>query len=129
MNQSSTQLIHWLLLIAGTLCVGLGIIGIFLPIVPTTPFLLLAAACYARSSQKFYTWLITNRVFGSYLKNYREGKGIPLRVKVGTLSLLWITIGFSVIFIIHILWIQFVLFFIAIAVTLHILATKTTQKQ
>jgi len=129
MNQSSTQLIHWLLLIAGTLCVGLGIIGIFLPIVPTTPFLLLAAACYARSSQKFYTWLITNRVFGSYLKNYREGKGIPLRVKVGTLSLLWITIGFSVIFVIHILWIQSVLFFIAIAVTLHILATKTTQKQ
>jgi hypothetical protein len=70
------------LIIAGTSFAGLGILGIFLPLLPTTPFLLLAAACYARSSERFYNWLLNNRWFGHYIRNYLEGKGVPLRVKV-----------------------------------------------
>ena len=66
----------------GTFFVGLGIIGIFLPLLPTTPFLLLAAACYARSSKRFYNWLLNNKWFGNYIKNYRERKGIPLQIKI-----------------------------------------------
>ena len=82
-----------LLLLAGTLCVGLGIVGMFIPILPATPFFLLAAFCYARSSQRFYTWLITNRWFGVYIRSYRAGLGLPIKHKIITLSLLWLSIG------------------------------------
>ena len=67
----------------------------FVPVLPTTPFLLLAAICYARSSERFYHWLLNNRWFGEYLKNYREGRGIPLREKTLTVLALWLTIGFT----------------------------------
>lgn len=125
----SNRCIRFILLFAGTVFLALGIIGIVIPILPTTPFLLLAAACYARGSQRFYDWLLTNKWFGSYIKNYREGKGIPLKMKVFTISLLWITILFSAFFIIQIVWIRIVLLIIAIAVTLHILLIKTYTKQ
>ena len=128
-DKTSNQLFKWILITAGTIFVGLGILGIFLPILPTTPFLLLAAACYARSSKRFYDWLINNKLFGAYIKNYREGKGVPLKVKVFTISLLWITILFSVFFIIHISWVKIILIIIAFGVTVHILTIKThTQK-
>ena len=115
--------------IAGTFFVGLGIIGIFLPIVPTTPFLLLAAAFYARSSQRFYNWLLNNRWFGSYIRGYREGKEIPLKVKVLTISLLWITIGCSVTFAVHIFIVRIILILIAIGVTVHILSISRQRRQ
>ena len=129
MERKSNQLFKWTLITAGTIFIGLGIIGIFLPILPTTPFLLLAAACYARSSKKFYDWLLNNKLFGTYIKNYSEGKGVPLKVKVFTLSLLCITILFSVFLIIQIMWIRILLIIIAIGVTIHILTIKTYTKK
>jgi hypothetical protein len=87
-----------LLIGAGTLSTGLGIIGIFVPILPTTPFLLLAAACYMRSSERFYQWLINNRIFGAYVRNYIEGRGMPVKVKLFTIILLWLTIGLTTAF-------------------------------
>lgn len=116
---------RYFLIIAGTVFLGFGIIGIFLPILPTTPFLLLAAACFARSSQKFYNSLMNNRWFGSYIKNYREGRGIPLRFKIFTISLLWLTISASVYFVINNFLIQIILIIIAVGVTVHVLTIKT----
>jgi len=113
-----------LLIIAGTFLIGVSIVGIFLPVLPTTPFLLLAAALYARSSKRFYNWLINNRILGRYIKNYREGKGIPLKVKITAISILWITIGYSAIFVMEILWVRILLVIIAIAVTVHIVRIK-----
>ncbi len=117
--------IRRLILIAcGMVCVAVGVIGIFVPLLPTTSPLLLAAFCFARSSPRFYHWLLHNRVFGSYIKNYREGRGMPLRSKVVTLGLLWLTIGFSIIYIAP--WrIKLLLLIIAIGVTTHILWIKT----
>jgi uncharacterized membrane protein YbaN (DUF454 family) len=129
MERKSNQLLKWILIAAGTIFLGLGIIGIFLPILPTTPFLLLAAACYARSSKRFYDWLMNNKLFGAYIKNYREGKGISLKVKTLTISLLWITILFSVFFILNIFWIKIMLIIIAFGVTIHILTIKTFKKK
>ncbi len=129
-NQSdiiSNKFFRYLLIIAGTIFLGLGIIGIFLPILPTTPFLLLAAACYARSSKRFYDWLMNNKWFGTYIKNYREGRGVPLKFKVFTISLLWITILISVFFVINNFWIKIILIIIAIGVTIHILTIKTYE--
>jgi uncharacterized membrane protein YbaN (DUF454 family) len=110
-----------LLIAAGTTSTAIGIIGIFVPILPTTPFLLLAAACYMRSSERFYRWLVHNRVFGAYIRNYIEGRGIPVRVKIITLTLLWVGIGLSAAFATDILIIRIVLGIIAVGVTVHIL--------
>ena len=116
-----------LLLIAGTLFTAIGIIGIFVPILPTTPFLLLAAACYIRSSQRFYDWLLNNRFFGVYLKNYIEGKGMPLRIKAFTVILLWITIALSMWLAAQGVVVRVILALVAIGVTTHIILIKTTK--
>lgn len=109
----------------GTLCVVLAIAGLVLPVLPTTPWLLLAAACYARSSDRFYHWLLSNRWFGVYLRHYREGKGIPLKQKILTLLVLWGTIGLTVGFAVRAWYIQLVLVGVAVGVTLHLSKIKT----
>ena len=116
-----------LLVTAGTFFVGLGIVGIFVPVLPTTPFLLLAAVCYARSSQRFYDWLLNNKWFGSYIRNYLERKGITLRIKVITVTLLWVTIGASVAFAVETLALKLILVIIAIGVSIHILSVRTLK--
>lgn len=126
-NKKQNKIVKWILIASGTILLGLGIIGIFLPILPTTPFLLLAAACYARSSEKFYNWLIKNKLFGSYIKNYREGKGIPLKVKILAITFLWITISLSVLLFIDVFWIRILLILMAVGVTIHILTIKTKK--
>jgi len=127
-NKISNRLIRWVLIIAGTFFVGLGVLGIFLPLLPTTPFLLLAAACYVRSSKRFYNWILNNKWFGNYVKNYQEKKGVPLKVKILSVSLLWITIIFSAVFIVHILFVRIILILIAIGVTIHILSIRTLKQ-
>lgn len=111
----------WVFISLGSFFVGLAFLGVLLPVLPTTPFLLVSAYFYARSSQKFYDWLHENRLFGQHLKNYREGKGMKLSVKVGTISLLWLTIGITTIFAVHNLIIRIVLVLIAIGVTVHLI--------
>lgn len=123
------KLIRILLISGGTLSVSLGILGIFLPLLPTTPFLLLAAICYARSSEKFYHWLMTNRWCGNYIRNYREGNGLPLKQKVLTIVLLWLTIGHTVLLVITAWPVRLLLFSIAIAVTFHLIRIKTLKPE
>ena len=88
--------ILWILL--GSFFVMIGAIGAVVPGLPTTMFLILAAACYIRSSQRLYDWLITNKTFGPYLKDYREGKGIPRRAKKIALIMMTIFVGYAVLF-------------------------------
>ena len=121
-------LVKTILIIAGFISVGLGILGMFLPVLPTTPFLLLAAACFGKSSPRFYHWLLNNRWFGSYIKNYRLGLGIPLRIKIFSISFLWITILISVIFFVDNIYVRILLIVIAIAVTTHISMVKTKRR-
>jgi uncharacterized membrane protein YbaN (DUF454 family) len=119
------KLTKYLIISLGTFFLVLAIIGIFLPVLPTTPFLLLAAGLYARSSQRFYDWLLNNRIFGTYIRNYRDGKGVHLRHKITALALLWLTIGYSVLFLINIWWVQLLLLAIAVGVSIHLLKMKT----
>ncbi len=123
-----SRLVKAVLILVGTLFVGLGVLGIFLPLLPTTPFLLLAAACYAKSSKRFYDWLLSNKWFGNYIKNYREKKGIPSRVKIGALSLLWVTILASGLLATDNLFVRVILILIAVGVTVHILSIRTLRK-
>lgn len=123
------EIIRILLIATGTIFVALGILGMFLPILPTTPFLLLAAYCYARSSKRFYNWLITNRWCGEYIRNYKEGNGVTLKHKVMAISLLWLLNGYSVWFIVSSLWVRLILLAIAIGVTIHLLRIKTYKPE
>jgi uncharacterized membrane protein YbaN (DUF454 family) len=119
------KIIASILVIGGTICVGLDILGIFLPILPTTPFLLLAAFCYGRGSVSFYNWLVYHTWIGAYIRNYREGRGISVRQKVLTIALLWLTIGFTMWFGVPIWWLKIVLGMMALAVTTHVIMIKT----
>lgn len=109
----------------GSLCVVLGVVGVFVPVLPTTPFLLLAAYLYSRSSQRFLTWLLTNPLFGRYIDNYRSGRGIPLLQKVLSISALWVTIGLSALLFVKTWLARGLLLAIAIGVTTHLLRVKT----
>jgi uncharacterized protein len=120
-------IIRYILIAAGSIFLATGILGIFVPVLPTTPFLLLAAACYLRSSRSFYNWLMNNRYLGTYIRNYIEGRGMPLAVKIYTIVFLWITIGISI-FLSDVLILDIVLAIIAIGVTIHILVLKTIRK-
>ena len=120
------KLLRAFLITSGSLAVGIGVVGIFVPLLPTTPFLLLAAACYIKSSPSLYKWLITNRYFGNYVRNYREGKGIPAKIKTYTIVILWLTICISAIFVDH-LHARIFLLLVAVGVTVHVLTMKTLK--
>jgi uncharacterized membrane protein YbaN (DUF454 family) len=114
-----------ILIFAGTVCVGLGVLGMFLPLMPTTVFLLLAAYCYSRSSERFHTWLLTNRLCGEYITNYKSGRGITLRQKFSTIVTLWASIGLSMWLLSGRWWVVVVLSAVALGVTIHIFWLKT----
>jgi uncharacterized membrane protein YbaN (DUF454 family) len=116
-----------LFIILGSVCVGLGVVGIFLPLMPTTVFLLLAAYFYSRSSDRFYEWLIGNRVFGTYIRNYREGHGMTLRHKVNAVGVLWVTVGISLWFL-QSLALRIMLFLIASSVSIFLLRFVKTYR-
>jgi len=82
--------------ITGFTIMCIGIVGIVIPGLPTTPLMILAAACFAKSSQKFYDWIINNKMFGHHVKNYREGKGIPKKSKPIILGTMWVFVLFAV---------------------------------
>lgn len=113
---------------AGSISLGIGFIGIFLPLLPTTPFILLAAACYCKGSKSLNEWLVNNRLFGSFIRNYMEKKGISVKSKIFTISFLWATISYTALFVAKIFMIQVVLFIIAIAVSIHIITLPTFKK-
>lgn len=117
------------LIFCGTFCVGLGVLGMFLPLMPTTVFLLLAAYCYSRSSERFHTWLLSNRLFGRYISNYKAGKGISLRQKWSTTFFLWASIGFSVWMIGGGFWSTLFLVAVALGVTIHLFVLKTYKPE
>jgi uncharacterized membrane protein YbaN (DUF454 family) len=98
-----------LFLVAGSVCVALGVVGLFLPLLPTTPFLLLAAACYARGSQRFYDWLLANRTFGPLIHEWRTHRSIPYRTKLSAIALMSATLGVSIVFFVRPLWLKLLL--------------------
>jgi uncharacterized membrane protein YbaN (DUF454 family) len=125
---SQKPIVRWTLMFAGTVLVGIGILGIFLPLLPTTIFFLMAAWCYARSSRRFYDWLHHNKYFGKHLKSYREGKGITRSSKISTIVILWGGILYSI-FVTNSPLIHMILLAIAIGVTIHIVMIPTYKEQ
>ena len=108
-------------------CVGLASLGMFLPVLPTTPFLLLASWLFLKANSGWRDWLLNHRTFGPYIQNYLIHKAIPLRAKIASISTLWATILLSA-YIVDPIWLKILLIFIAICVTIHLLSFKTLQK-
>ncbi|HEY6913070.1 MAG TPA: YbaN family protein [Paludibacter sp.] len=117
-----------ILSILGFISLGLGIIGAFLPLLPTTPFILLSAALFAKSSEKMHKWLYNHRIFGEILRDFNENKTIPLYAKVISISMMWLSMLFTIFIIAkEKLWLQVILAAIAIGVSIHILRYKTKK--
>lgn len=116
-------------IVCGLLSFGLGVLGIFLPLLPTTPFLLLSAALWVKASPRLYTWLINHRIFGEYIRNFREHRAIPLRAKIISVSLVWLTIGYCIFAVVNRWWwAQLLMAALAVAITWHILSFATLRK-
>ena len=120
--------IRLVLFISGFLLVGLGIAGLFLPLLPTTIFLLLAAWCFARSSERFYRWIHYNRLFGKYIRDYQTGNGMTLRSKIISILILWIGILASAYWGTNYFYVRLLLVVIAIGVTWHLVVIKTNYQ-
>lgn len=116
-----------LLAIFGLISLGLAILGIFLPVLPTTPLLLLASALFLRSSDRLYKWLMSHPRFGPYITNFMKNKSIPLRIKVIAVSTLWLTLLYCAVFVAEHWMFRMFFILIAVGVTFHILSYKTQK--
>lgn len=117
----------YLYVFIGSLSLALGVLGIFLPVLPTTPFLLLSATLYLRSSQRLYGWLMSHRRLGPYIRNFQEHKAIPLRVKAVSVSMVWATLLYCALCVASVWWMRVMFIAIAIGVSAHILHYKTLE--
>lgn len=128
LHDPQTYLDHaarWMLISAGMICVGLGALGIILPGLPTTPFLLVAAYCFARSSEHFHDWLLNHRWFGSYVRNFEEGRGMTRPAKATTLLVMWLSFGVTIVFFVPVAVGQVGMFLLAAAVSIYIMRLPT----
>lgn len=115
------------LIVIGSIALVLGIMGIFVPLLPTTPFLLLAAALFVRSSPRLYKWLLSQKHLGPYIRNFREHKAIPLRAKIISISMVWLTLLYCAYILHERPWLSVLMITLAIAITWHILSYKTLR--
>jgi uncharacterized protein len=132
LHDPQTYLDHaarWMLIAAGMICVGLGAIGVILPGLPTTPFLLLAAYCFARSSEHFHAWLINHRWFGSYVRNFEEGRGMTRSAKATTVLIIWLSFGVTIVFFVPVVWGQVGMVLMAVTVSLYIVRLPTPRSE
>lgn len=117
------------LLVLGFIMAFLAMLGALLPLLPTTPFLIASAACFYRSSEKFYNLIMFNPYFGHYLRDYKAGKGIPMHVKILSMSFLWTSTLVSVIFFITAIWLQVLVIAFTTAVTVHVFMIRTKRPE
>jgi uncharacterized membrane protein YbaN (DUF454 family) len=115
-----------LLNVAGTIFLALGVAGIFLPLLPATPFLLLASACYLRGSERLHALVVTHPILGPYIKAFRDERAMPRRAKIVAIAMLWASMTVSIL-VVDPLWLRILLGSIAVSVTVVILCIRTLE--
>ena len=125
--KSISPITKYLYLASGFILVIIGVIGIFLPILPTTIFLILASACFIRSSPQANEWLRNHKILGMYIKNYQDKSGLTLKSKMINIILLWVMISSSAFLFTEFWYVRLLLFLIAAGVTIHLLMVKTKK--
>lgn len=116
-----------LLLTAGMSSLALGVVGIVVPVLPTTPFLLLAAACFLRSSRRLHDWLVSHRVLGAFIADYLQHRAVPRRTKIVAVAVLWAGIGLSA-YVVQNVWVRLALLAVAVGVTVHLATLKNLKR-
>ncbi len=124
-NHVKSDLLRWILICCGWFSIVAGAVGLFLPLMPTVPFLLLAAACFARSSVRFHTWLIEHNHLGPLVRDYLNGGGIPLKAKQMAIGMVWVSFPASAFLFVPVTWLKIVLLVMATGITLYLLALPT----
>ncbi len=118
-------LIRWILIVVGTLSLALAGLGVLLPGLPTTPFVLLAAACYIRSSERLYRWLLSNRLFRSIIQTWQRERGLTLNTKLITFALVWLLLGSAALFLVESLVMRGLLIGLAVVKTIVLIRIRT----
>jgi hypothetical protein len=128
-TRSRSRLVRVLFNLAGTVALGLGLLGIFLPLLPTTPFVLLAAGCYARGSERFHQWLLANRTFGPMVYEWERHRSLPYRTKVTAIVLMSTTMAISIVFFVRPAWLKIVLglFGVGLAIWMYRIPSRDRQ--
>ncbi len=131
-----SDVLRWILIGIGWISVVAGVIGLFLPLIPTVPFLLLAVACFARSSKRFHDWLVEHNHLGPLIRDYLKGGGIPRRIKLLAISMVWISFPVSTFMFARAMWLKVLLISTAVGITIYLLSlptiypdTKDTDKE
>lgn len=124
-----SDLLRWLLIGCGWLAIAGGIVGIFLPLMPTVPLLLLAAACFARSSERFHTWLVEHDHLGPLIRDYLKNGAIPVRAKRMAIGMIWISFPASAFLFVQALWLRVLLIAIAAGITLYLLRLPSMPEE
>jgi len=114
-----------LFVVMGTIALAIGFLGLFLPVIPTTPLVLLAAACYMRGSERLHGWLLESKWFGETIRTYQAGQGLRKATKIRAISLMWIVITISAVYYVDSLPVRVVMFGTAILVTRYLLGLPT----
>jgi uncharacterized membrane protein YbaN (DUF454 family) len=128
-NHVKNDLLRWILICCGWVSIMAGVIGIFLPLVPTVPFLLLAAVCFGKSSQRFHAWLLDHNHLGPLIRDYLHGGSIPLRAKRLAIGMVWVSFPASAVLFKDVTWLSILLIAIAAGITLYLLRLPTTQPE
>jgi len=126
-NHVKSDLLRWILISVGWISIAGGVIGIFLPLVPTVPFLLLGAVCFSRSSEKFHGWLVDHKQLGPLLRDFLSGGGIPLRAKIMTIGMVWMSISATTFLVVRVFWVRGLLLAIGTGITLYLLSLPTAS--
>jgi hypothetical protein len=120
-----SDLLRWILICCGWCSIAAGVVGIFVPLLPTVPFLLLAAACFTRSSERFHSWLLEHSHLGPLVRDYLTSGGIPLRAKRVAIGMVWVSFPVSVFLFAQAVWLKIVLLSIASGITLYLMQIPT----
>lgn len=123
------DILRWILIVCGWISIVAGVIGIFLPLMPTVPLLLLAAACFARSSERFHSWLVDHNHLGPLIRDYLNSGAIPLRVRRIAIGMIWVSFPTSAFVFVEVIWLRGVLLAVAAGVTLYLLSLPTIQPE
>ncbi|MBI5404313.1 MAG: YbaN family protein [Ignavibacteriae bacterium] len=127
LDVKENRLIRYLWIFFGFLMVAMGILGAVLPVIPGTIFFIIAAFCFAKSSEKFYKMLIHNKYVGQHLQNYLEEKFIPVKTKIIIISSIWISMTASAVYVLEVLWQRLIMFAIAIGVSVYIIRHRSKR--
>lgn len=119
----TTSLKKYILILIGSVSLAAGIVGILIPVLPTTPFLLLSSLCFIRSSKRLHDWLIGSKLFGEYINNYLKYRAVKHNTKIAALIFLWGSLTISILLVPN-MYIDLLLVFIGLAVSIHILLLK-----